>query len=132
MMFTKGKVYSFTTKYPLVLGANHKNLKVLTADATSELARAYGDLIIRHSKIQASSDASDPIRNVKVEELSWVIFLNPTTNETLALASDYIEDSSISEAGTNLTFRVDGVSEVDRGVIKKLLNQHGYSVVVVE
>ncbi len=131
-MVEKGKIYSFTTKYPSILGATHKNLKVLTADATSDLARAYGDLVIRHNKVQSSSEADDPIRNVKVEELSWIIFMDPKTNETIALARDYIEESSVSESGKNFTFRIDGVSEVDKGSIKKLLNQYGYNAVEVE
>lgn len=123
-----GRKYNFTTKYPDKLGGKFKNMKLEAANMSSTLAVNYGDIHVIHQRIKASASEFDPVKDLNVDNLTWMVFLNIDTGKNTLLALEYLDTNSIAVSGDSYKFMVSDISATDVGVIKKALAELGYSV----
>ena len=123
-----GKKYTFTTKYPDKLGGKFKNMQLEASNMSSNLAVNYGDIHVIHQRIKASAPDYDPIKNLNVENLTWLVFLNLDTKKHTLLALEYLDTNSISVSGDTYKFIVTDISVTDVSVIKKALSELGYHI----
>ena len=120
------KKYSFTTKYPSILGGKFKNMQLEGLDLSYNLAHKYGDVQVMHANIKAIADIHDSIKNLNVSNLTWLVFLNLDTNEHLVIAKEYIDLTSVAGTGDSFTFTISNITDIDVAVIKKALSELGY------
>jgi hypothetical protein len=127
-----GKRYTFTTKYPGILGGKFKNMQLEALNISSNLAINYGDIHVLHQTIKANADEYDSIKTLNVNNLNWLVFLNLDTKEYKILAKEYIDLTTLDVSGDSYKFMVSNISSTDISVIKKALSELGYFVDEIE
>lgn len=123
-MLKVGMYYNLITKYPLTLGAQLNNLKLIgIIDFTS--STKVLDTITQHQDVVKESSSSDVINTLSYKDFLYHHFVNDE-NISFVIPLDYI--STYSESGNTYTFKVSDISDLDRNVIKEIMLQNGYII----
>lgn len=122
--FTVGKVYSFNTYAPEVLGLKVTNSRCLAVmNAQNAISRGV-DIVAMHARMRPHLPAgynNDPYT------MTYVEFEN-TSGLRTHMAMDWINMSTVEETDPNrIVATIDGVGPQDIDIIRGILVQQGYT-----
>lgn len=120
------KTYNFRTLSPVILGAEYKNMKVISILANTEAVK-YSDISTLHTTIK--NDTAYPISGLpsNVTDLTYILFQN-ASGDKVVMASEYIDPYSITEVvALNAVVTVNNITSADMSVIRTILAEAGYS-----
>jgi len=120
-----GKIYSFNTIAPTVLGDYYENMKLVR----SGLGDQFLDVADLQTKnIQVSNLTGTPPDDVT--NMLFHMFIN-NNNEQIVIANDWIDVNTIRTGSRiNLSLVISNITLEDRTVILQTLDRLGYNMII--
>lgn len=113
--------YNFYTLAPVILGGEHKNMKVKAVMGAAEAIK-YSDIVTMHTRLKPT------ITGLPDSHLDCTYVLFETiNNETVVFALEYLDQNSITEV-SSINIRIDfrSAENQDIAVIRARLLELGY------
>ncbi len=119
-----GKLYSFNTTSPVVLGDRYENVKLVR----SGLGNQFENIVdIQSRNIQVSNLTGIPADDISVMLCHMFITEN---NEQLVLADEWINKNTLTTGSKiNFSLIVSDISLEDKATILQTLDSMGYSII---
>ena len=119
-----GKLYSFNTIAPIVLGDRYENVKLVRSGLGDQFENVVD---IQTKNIQVSNSIGVPADDVST--MLFHLFINEN-NEKIVIANDWINFNTVS-MGSKINFNIiiSDISLEDKAVILQTLDGLGYKVI---
>ncbi len=119
-----GKLYSFNTIAPIVLGDRYENMKLVRS--------GLGDQFENVVDIQTKNIQVANVNGVPADDISVMLchmFINEN-NEQIVLANDWININTLTEGSKiNYNIIISDISLEDKAVILQTLDAMGYKII---